>query len=236
MGASHRIDELGVDTQGTIGGAQAAFQQIAHVQRAADLGGADWLALIDIGAGAGDHHAAGNVGQVRGQIIGNGVGQIGAPRAVAEIAERHHHQRQARRREAGGGRWIETQCHRDTYSDHHQRAQNVEEAPACRRGLVCGGLRGQGRVSVGRRLEHHGQAEMVAAPGHRDDAAVARASLQQRLAQGGDRPAEIAFLDRAALPDGLFQLVPAHQAAMVPHQIEQGVEQPAGEADRRAVP
>ena len=90
VGACRGIDELRIDVERVAFDTQAAFEKVAHVQRAADLARGNGAASIGVGAATRDDGAARDMGKIRGEIVGDRIGQVVLLRIGAQIAEWQH--------------------------------------------------------------------------------------------------------------------------------------------------
>lgn len=77
------VNELGIDADVVARSPHAPFQDIAHGQLAADLLGADALALLNERGIVLDHEHVRNSRQIRRQILGDPLREILLPRIVA---------------------------------------------------------------------------------------------------------------------------------------------------------
>jgi hypothetical protein len=92
------IDQLHVHLNLVAGPSHASFQDIANAEIATNLFHVNGFALVGKGRVPGDHEASGDSRQIRGQIIGDPVGEIFLLRIVRQILEGQDDDRQPRRR------------------------------------------------------------------------------------------------------------------------------------------
>ena len=97
---------------------------------------------------------------------------------------------------------------------------------------------GQHRQPEARGLStrEHGRLEAIAAPGNGLDVRTAAGLGVERLAQRGDRHAQVAFLDRCVRPDPAHQLLLRHHVAAVLDEGTQEVESLGRESHELAAP
>jgi hypothetical protein len=98
--AGRCVEELRVDADALALAAYAAFENIAGVQRLADVANVACLALVLECGIARDHEQAADLGEVGDQVFGHPVGEIGLVRVAAHVVERQH----GNRRLSGGHR------------------------------------------------------------------------------------------------------------------------------------
>ena len=102
MGAGRGIDELGGDAHAVAGAADAALDHVAGAERAADLAHVRALAAEGERGVAGDHHEVAEARELRDDVLGDAVAEVGLFRIAAHVVERQHRDRglvgQGRRR------------------------------------------------------------------------------------------------------------------------------------------
>jgi hypothetical protein len=94
MRASFSVNKLHIDPYLVPGPSNAAFQHIPHAKLTADLPNVDGFTLVGEGGIAGDHEAFGDAGEIRGQIVGDAIGEILLLRIIRQIRERQNNDRQ----------------------------------------------------------------------------------------------------------------------------------------------
>ena len=91
------IDELDVDAHAVAAALHRAFEDIAHVQFAADLLQIDGLALVGEGGVAPDDERAGDAREVGGQALGHAIDEIFLLGIAADIGEGENDDGETRR-------------------------------------------------------------------------------------------------------------------------------------------
>ena len=99
------IDQLHVDAHAIAGAPNAAFEDITHIQIAADLGQIDGLPLIGERGVAPNHERTSNAREVGRQAFRDPVDEMLLARVAADVGERQDDHREARR-SGFFGRWV----------------------------------------------------------------------------------------------------------------------------------
>ena len=90
MRARFCFDKLHVDLDTVPKPAHAAFEHIADPEVAANLLHVNWFAFVGESGGTGDHEAAGDLRQVRGQIIRDRIGKIFLVCIIRQVHQREN--------------------------------------------------------------------------------------------------------------------------------------------------
>ena len=83
-----RIDELRVDPNLVTSAAHTALEDVSDPEILRHFPGCDGLALIGEGCVAGDDEEAGDLGQIRDQVLGHAIGEVVLLGLAAHVGER----------------------------------------------------------------------------------------------------------------------------------------------------